>query len=120
MPYLHSILVSPNQLAIVINGNQNLEELWDWNQRDKQLDIQGGRLQFQDNPRLCNIHIKQLMEITGTKNLTKFEVSYFLSTLCFSMFIYSIRSTLNLLIYMKNVFLMNVNISFSNNVPFLT
>jgi len=55
--------------ALVVLDNQNLVELWDWNTRksDGDLQIARGQIFFHFNPKLCIYRIKQLQAKLGPR-----------------------------------------------------
>jgi len=59
----------------VLLDNQNLQELWDWDSREKNLRILKGRLFFHFNPKLCLNKIEQLKEVANLANFTDLEVA---------------------------------------------
>jgi insulin receptor len=59
----------------VLLDNQNLQELWDWKSRPKDLRIQNGRLFFHFNPKLCLHKIEELKEVAGLPGFTDLEVA---------------------------------------------
>ncbi|VVC26261.1 Hypothetical protein CINCED_3A024692 [Cinara cedri] len=58
-----------SKYALVVLDNQNLVELWDWNTRkpDGELQIERGQIFFHFNPKLCIYRIKQLQTKLGDR-----------------------------------------------------
>lgn len=71
-------VVRGNQLhlekyAIVSFFNENLQDLWDWDGRDKEnssLTIKNGMLYFHSNERLCYHKIEELKNRAGLRNIS--------------------------------------------------
>ncbi|KAL0278477.1 UNVERIFIED_CONTAM: hypothetical protein PYX00_000292 [Menopon gallinae] len=63
-----------NKSAFVLLDNENLEELWDWSTRDKDIRIENGRLAFYLNPKLCFEKIQKFNEIAKMPEFTPEEV----------------------------------------------
>nr|AVT56260.1 insulin receptor 1 [Boisea trivittata] len=60
--------------ALVVLDNQNLVELWDWDNRDTEFII-NGKLFFHFNPKLCLSKIEKLKEVAGLPDYTELEVA---------------------------------------------
>ncbi|EEB18223.1 Insulin receptor precursor, putative [Pediculus humanus corporis] len=63
-----------NKSAFVLLDNERLEELWDWDAREKDLRILNGRLAIHFNPKLCFYKIEKFVEIVKIKGFTEDEV----------------------------------------------
>lgn len=60
--------------AFILLDNENLEELWDWSTREKDIRIENGRLAFYLNPKLCFKKIQEFNEIAKMQEFTPEEV----------------------------------------------
>lgn len=60
--------------AFVLLDNERLEELWDWEARDKDIKILNGRLAIHFNPKLCFYKIEKFAEIANISGFTEDEV----------------------------------------------
>nr|AVT56270.1 insulin receptor 2 [Oncopeltus fasciatus] len=69
--------ISPTNHSLIILDNQNLQGLWDWDNRPtkKNFTIANGRIFFHYNPNLCLKHIYELASIAGLQNITNHEVA---------------------------------------------
>uniref|UniRef100_A0A1B6DN60 Tyrosine-protein kinase receptor n=4 Tax=Clastoptera arizonana TaxID=38151 RepID=A0A1B6DN60_9HEMI len=63
-----------NKYAFIVLGNENLQELWDWNTK-KDFKINNGRISFHNNPKLCLSQIDKLVSIIKLTNITNSEVA---------------------------------------------
>lgn len=76
---IHGIhdFITPMNYALIVLENQNLQELWDWDNRPakRNFTIRSGRIFFHYNPNLCLKHIHELASIAGQKDITKHEVA---------------------------------------------
>lgn len=61
--------------SIVVRGNENLQELWDYPLRKRKLTIGKGRPFFHFNPQLCMDKIDKTMEVVGMNDISQIEIS---------------------------------------------
>lgn len=59
--------------VFILFDNQNIIELWDWENR--KLKIERGRLFIHFNAKLCLKKIHKLMEVAGITNVTELDVA---------------------------------------------
>nr|XP_018897134.1 PREDICTED: insulin receptor-like [Bemisia tabaci] len=65
--------------SFIVTENQNLQELWDWDQKPdgRKFEIRQGTLSFHDNPKLCISTIKDFALIANMSTANQSEVSTF-------------------------------------------
>lgn len=63
------------EYSLIVRGNENLQELWDWSMRKKKLTVRRGKPFFHFNPKLCFDTINRTMEVTGIQTWTHIEIS---------------------------------------------
>ncbi|XP_021916147.1 insulin-like peptide receptor isoform X2 [Zootermopsis nevadensis] len=73
---IHGLKLESDQFALVIVGNDNLQELWNWNSRPRNFSVEKGTLSLHSNPKLCISEIDKLRDIAGLHNNTGDEISY--------------------------------------------
>jgi len=73
---IHGMQLENDQDALVIVGNDNLQELWNWDSRSRNFTIEKGTLYLLSNPKLCISEIDKLRDIAGIRNRTTDEISY--------------------------------------------
>lgn len=73
---IHGMQLESDQFALVIVGNDNLQELWNWNSRPRNFSIENGSMSMHSNPKLCMSEIDKLREIANLHNDTADEISY--------------------------------------------
>ncbi|KAJ9594149.1 hypothetical protein L9F63_014405 [Diploptera punctata] len=64
-----------DQFALVIVGNDNLQELWNWDLKPKNFTIERGTLSIHSNPKLCMSEIDTFRDISGFRNDSAVEIS---------------------------------------------
>lgn len=55
--------------------NQNIQDIWDWENRTLEIQNKNGLLFFHFNPKLCLSKIKKLQEMTNLKPFNEQEVA---------------------------------------------
>lgn len=60
---------------MVVLDNQNLVELWDWDNRGTNFKIMAGKLFFHFNPKLCLYKIDRLKQVANLSDYTDLEVA---------------------------------------------
>lgn len=73
---IHGLKLESDQFALVIVGNDNLQELWNWDSRPRNFAIEKGTLSLHSNPKLCISEIDKLRDIAGLHINTADEISY--------------------------------------------
>jgi len=73
---IHGMQLESDQFALVIVGNDNLQELWNWDSRPRNFTIGKGTLSLHSNPKLCISEIDKLRDIAEPRNSTADEISY--------------------------------------------
>jgi insulin receptor len=73
---IHGLQLESDQFAFVVVGNDNLQELWNWDSRPRNFTIKKGTLSLHSNPKLCISEIDELRHIAGLYNNTADEISY--------------------------------------------
>nr|UTM63729.1 Insulin-like receptor [Riptortus pedestris] len=71
---IHGKSLESSKYALVVLDNQNLVELWDWENRKLDFHI-NGKLFFHFNPKLCLSKIQKLKEFAGLPDYTELEVA---------------------------------------------
>ncbi|XP_044256884.1 insulin-like receptor [Tribolium madens] len=71
---IHGRQLESQKYVFVVLDNQNLQELWNW-ENNKTLKIDTGRLFFHFNPKLCIREIEKLQNITHIVDVTELEVA---------------------------------------------
>lgn len=73
---IHGNILESQRYALLLLDNQNIQELWDWNDNRK-LEIPNGTIFFHFNPKLCIEKIQKLVEIANLKQPTENDVRIF-------------------------------------------
>lgn len=73
---IHGMQLECDQFALVIVGNDNLQELWNWDTRPRNFTIEKGTLSLHSNPKLCISEIDKLRNVAERHNTTTDEISY--------------------------------------------
>ena len=73
---IHGTQLESDQFALIIVGNDNLQELWNWDSRPRNFTIEKGTLCLHSNPKLCISEIEKLRDIAELHNTTTDEISY--------------------------------------------
>ncbi|KAG8301029.1 hypothetical protein J6590_062770 [Homalodisca vitripennis] len=72
---IHGNDLESGKYSLVVLDNQNLVELWDWENKGKDFQIKRGRLFFHFNPKLCIDKITELKELAHLPDFTDLEVA---------------------------------------------
>uniref|UniRef100_A0A1B6DYS9 Tyrosine-protein kinase receptor n=1 Tax=Clastoptera arizonana TaxID=38151 RepID=A0A1B6DYS9_9HEMI len=72
---IHGKKLESQKYALVVLDNQNLVELWDWDNRETDFKILGGKLFFHFNPKLCLYKIDRLKQVANLPDYTDLEVA---------------------------------------------
>lgn len=72
---IRGTILESDKYALVVLDNQNLQELWDWDNRQHSLNISRGRLFFHFNPKLCLSRIEKLRQVTGLPEFSDLDVA---------------------------------------------
>ncbi|PNF38775.1 Insulin receptor [Cryptotermes secundus] len=73
---IHGLRLESDKFALVIVGNDNLQELWNWEARPRNFTIEKGTISLHSNPKLCIAEIDELRDIAGLHNNSADEISY--------------------------------------------
>jgi insulin receptor len=73
---IHGLRLESDKFALVIVGNDNLQELWNWETRPRNFSIEKGTISLHSNPKLCISEIDKLRAVSGLQNNTADEISY--------------------------------------------
>jgi insulin receptor len=73
---IHGMRLESDKFALVIVGNDNLQELWNWESRPRNFNIERGTISLHSNPKLCISEIDKLRDIARLHNNTADEISY--------------------------------------------
>lgn len=69
-------ILESGKYALIALDNQNLQELWDWDTREENLQIKGdGKLFFHFNPKLCMNKIEKLRQVANMSKFSDLEVA---------------------------------------------
>lgn len=73
---IHGLRLESDKFALVIVGNDNLQELWNWESRPRNFNIERGTISLHSNPKLCISEIDKLRDIAHLHNNSADEISY--------------------------------------------
>ncbi|GIY26330.1 insulin receptor [Caerostris darwini] len=72
---IHGEQLDKKEYALLVLDNQNLQELWNWESRKTKLRIEGGKVFFHFNSKLCPNKIKELQKYAEVKEWDERDVS---------------------------------------------